>query len=58
MKIHEDNEAAAAIASSDAETTTKRTKAADVRYHYTREKLNEGRSLSYLVELTICLQTY
>ena len=42
MKIHEDNEAAAAIASSDAETTIKRTKAVDVRYHYTREKVERG----------------
>ena len=36
MKIHEDNEAAAAIASSNAETTNKRTNTADVRNQYTQ----------------------
>jgi len=42
MRVHEDNEAAAAIANSDAETTIKRTKAVDIRYHYTREKVERG----------------
>ena len=42
MVVHEDNEAAAAIASGDAENTIKRTKAVDIRYHYTRGKVELG----------------
>merc|ERR1711959_809319 len=42
MVIHEDTEAAAAIANADAETTIKRTKAVDVRFHYAREKVEQG----------------